>query len=760
MRPKFRGQLGFVVLALCGLAFAGWLTLPPQNISLRVAGLSAPVDITLDGWGIPRIKAATEADAATALGYLHARDRMFEMELMRRAASGRLSELAGAKALPLDRFSRTLGELQHAERAYKNLPDDTKALLVAYSTGVNAWIAQRGRFAAPEFLVLGTPELWRPVDCLLWNETVAVWLSENFRTELSRLALAGKIAPEKILQLWPPQTGSPAPDASSLPVRQGFLLKDLPRFPDPFTLPNEASNAWAVDGHHTTTGAPLLAGDPHLSLQFPSLWYLARIETPANSLVGATAPGVPFLIVGRNAHIAWSFTTTGADTQDIFIETPLPGGMYATPDGPRAFEIRQERIHVLWSPDVVLTVRSTRHGPVISDLLGTKTDQILSLEAAQYERDSAAPGILALNRATTVAEAGQAAALIHSPIQNLTVADHDSIALFTTGDVPIRRSGNGAAPVEGADAAHDWTGYASGDALPHFVAPASGILVNANERTAPPDFPVFLGQDWFAPWRARRIHQLLDAKPTQTIADFEAMQRDDVSVFAHDILPSFSALPRQAGVAGQAQALLAKWDGTMADNLPQPLIFNATVQLFVSQTIAANHVPEKYAGPWGGFAVWLLTPAGGAWCGGDCHPALGRVLHDATADLAQKYGPDPSAWRWGNVHQAIFSHPLLGELPVIGHLAAREVPVPGDDTTLFRGGNGILGQFESRHGAGYRGIYDLADLDRSRFVVTPGQSGNFFSPHAWDMLKLWAAGTTVTIPPSPDTVSARISLDP
>jgi len=741
---------------------------------LRIAGLSAPVAITMDSHGIPRITAATEADAAAALGYVHARDRMFQMDLMRRAASGRLSELAGARALPLDRMSRTLGEMQHAERAYQALPDQTRALLVAYAAGVNAWIAQRGRFAAPEFLLLGAPQPWRPVDCLLWSETVSLWLSDNFRTELANFALSGKLSAEKISQLWPSQAGSPAPDSAS-PSRQGFLdrtLGRLPGFPDPFTWPSEASNAWVVDGRHSNTGAPLLAGDPHLALQFPAIWYLARIETPGNTLVGATAPGVPFLIIGRNAHIAWTFTTAGIDTQDVFIETPLPGGMYATPAGPRPFEIRQERIHVRGAPDEVLTVRSTRHGPVISDRLGARNGPVLAVEMAQYDRpDSAAPGILALDHAANVAEAQVAAGLMTAPVQNLTVADQHDIALFTTGVVPLRGScaaGAGAAcggdgstaPVSGADGVHDWTGFVGGDRLPHFVSPASGVLVNANERTAPADFPVFLGSDWHAPWRARRIHQLLDAKPIQSIGDFQAMQADDVSVFAHDILPSFVALPRQSGAAGQAQALLARWDGIMAATLPQPLIFNAAIQRFVSQVLKANHVPERDAGPWAGFAAWLLSPAGGAWCGGDCRPALGTALRDSVAGLAASYGPDPSAWRWGQAHQALFAHPLLGDLPVIGLLASRHVAVPGDDTTLFRGGNGVLGDFAALHGAAYRGDYDLAAPDRSRFIVTPGQSGNIFSPHAWDMLKYWAVGATLAIPPAPDRVEQTISLLP
>jgi len=756
--------VAIVVVAICGVSLACWLTLPPSRTKLAIASLTAPVGIQFDSLGIPRIKAANEADAATALGYLHARDRMFEMELMRRVASGRIAELVGSAALPIDRMARTLGGMQHAERAYANLPPETRAMLVAYAAGVNAWIAQRGRFASLEFLVLGAPQPWRPVDSLLWNETVSLWLSDNYRTELSRLDLAGKLPADRISQLWPPQPGSPAPDSSALKLQQGLLnhlLDRLPAFPDRFTLPNEASNAWAVDGHHTRSGAPLLAGDPHLALNFPSLWYLARIETPDNTLVGATAPGIPFVIIGRNRHIAWTFTTAGADTQDVFVETPLPGGMYATPDGPKPFALRREVIHVRGAPDDVLMVRSTRHGPVISDLAAKPGGPVLAVEMEELEANSGAPGVLALNHAASVAEAGAAAPLLETPVQNLTVADGTTIALFTTGKVPVRRSGDGAAPVAGADGQHDWTGTVSGDSLPHFVAPPGGILVNANERTAPPDFPVFLGRDWPAPWRARRIHALLDAKPVEGIGDFEAMQRDDASVFARDILPSFRDLPNlQAGAAAQAATLLSRWDGTMADGWPQPLIFNATVQLFVARVLADAHVPEKDGGPWAAFAAWLLTPAGASWCSGDCRAVLGRALQDSVVQLSALYGPDPSAWRWGSAHKAVFSHPILGEIPVLGMLASRHVSVPGDDTTLFRGGNGRLGDFDATHGAGYRGIYDLADLDRSRFVVTPGQSGNILSAHAWDMLKFWQTGTTIAIPASPDRVTATIGLYP
>ena len=761
------GAVLSVPVVLAGLAaLTLWFTLPPARSAVHLAGLTAPVDVTLDRWGIPRIRAATEADAAAALGYLHARDRLFQMELMRRAASGRLAEIAGPRALRLDRMARTLGERRHAEESYAALAPDLRAVLTAYAAGVNAWIAERGRLASLESLATGPAEPWTPVDSLLWSETVSLWLSDNFRSELARAALAGTVPPDKLLLLWPSEADTAAPDSTTppgpvLPIRQG-LLDALPAFPDDFTLPPEASNAWAVDGRYTASGAPLLAGDPHLSLGFPGVWYLARIETPSGVLVGATAPGVPFLIIGRNAHIAWSFTTTGIDTQDVFVETELPGGLYATPDGPQPFETRREVIHVRGAPDEVLTVRGTRHGPVLGDS-GVPGDPVLAVSMAQFKLGSPAPGLWALNHAASLADAGRAAALMTAPMQNLTVADRDGIALFTTGQVPVRRAGDGSVPVAGADGRHDWIGFAGGESLPHMVHPASGTVENANERTAPPGFPVYLGRDFPGPIRARRIHALLAAKPRFGIDDFEAMQRDDFSVLAQDVLPVLRALPRQPGTAGRAQALLESWDGTMAKDRPEPLVFNAAVQLFVKQVLAANHVPEADSGPWSGFALSLLAANGGAqatFCGGDCRPALGRALHDASEDLARRFGPDPSAWRWGSVHQAVFAHPLLGGVAVLGALAGRSVAMDGDDTTLLRGGNGILGQFAALHGAAYRGVYDLADLERSRFVVAPGQSGNLLSAHAWDMLPLWASGHTVTIPASPDGVSATLRLLP
>ena len=323
------------------------------------------------------------------------------------------------------------------------------------------------------------------------------------------------------------------------------MLDALPRFPAPFTLPQSASNEWAVDGRHTATGAPLLAGDPHLGYAMPGLWYLARIEWPGHVLAGATAPGVPFLVLGHNGRIAWTFTTTGPDTQDVFIETPVGDDQYATPDGPRPFTVRQERIGVRGQPDQTLVVRETRHGPLVSDLRPTANGALLAVSMANLTPgDTAAAGLLALNRADDVEAAGRAAETISTPVQNLLVADRQRIALWVTGRVPVRRSGDGSAPVGGADGAHDWVGWASGNALaPQRRArerPA-GERQRADRAARLSGFP--------RPGLVRRLACTAhpgDARPSDrlTPADFARMQADTDSAFARQVLPALLDIPR------------------------------------------------------------------------------------------------------------------------------------------------------------------------------------------------------------------------
>jgi penicillin G amidase len=749
------GASALLIGALAGAAI--FLTIPRNNLTAQIAALKGPVSISIDRDGIPRIGAGSEHDAAVALGFLHARERLFQMDLMRRAASGRLSEIAGPATLNIDRLMRTLGLRQHALADYADLPEDTGALLQAYADGVNAWIRLKGRFAAPEFLALGVPESWEPVDSLLWAKTMGMWLSMNWRQELGRLALAGRLSPQKLDELWPRQSGVPSTTATVSPAigpAASRLAASLPAFPDAYTLPQTASNEWAVDGRHTDTGAPLLAGDPHLAFGFPGIWYLARIDTPGHTLVGATAPGVPFLVLGHNGKIAWTFTTTGADVQDVYVETPAGPTAYQTPEGPRPYAVRQERIAVRGQPDQVLTVRETRHGPVISDL-DSPDGPILAVRMGNLQgSDTAAAGLLALNRADTVEKAGSAAAEITSPVQNLLVADRQTIGIFVTGRVPIRAEGDGAAPATGGGM-HEWIGWASGARLPHIVGPDSGRLVNANEPLTVPGFDVFLGRDEFGAWRADRIRQMLDQTDQYSVTKFAAMQVDHLNLFALRILPILTAVPPVDGPTKTAIDLLKGWDGTASMNAPEPLIFNAWITAFYDAVIHHAGVGRGLGAPVADFVRYVLTEGQSDWCDGNCQGLLQESLATTLMRLRRRFGDDPHTWDWGKAHIATFDHPLLRGLVPFGTLS---IPSAGDDDTV--GAGGFDAEFRSVHGASYRGVYDLQDLNRSQFIMAPGQSGNLFSRHAGDILTRWRDGATITIGPDPDRAEGLVQLTP
>ena len=480
----------------------------------------------------------------------------------------------------------------------------------------------------------------------------------------------------------------------------------------------------------------------------------SRIDVRGHVLAGATAPGVPFLVIGHNGRIAWTFTTTGADVQDLFIETPVGAGQYQTPDGPKPFLLREERIRVRGQDDTVLTVRETRHGPVISDL-DHPDGPVLAVAMGNLQpNDSAAAGLLALNRAGSVAEAGAAAAVISSPVQNLLVADPKTIGLFVTGRVPIRAAGDGSAPVPG-DGSHDWTGWASGEQLPHSVAPASGRLVNANEPVWPADFPVFMARDTFGAWRADRIRQMLDASNRHTVAGFATMQTDVADMFARKVLPTILAVPN---LPENAVAPLRGWDGTAVMDSPAPLIFTTWMQAFYAAVLHRAGLTAGLGTPVSDFVASVLLPDGAHWCGGDCAPLLRDSLTTAAQTLAARFGDVPAAWRWGEVHQAVFAHPFLRTIPVVGSLTTISIASPGDDDTVDRGGMNTAGQ--SVHGASFRGVYDLADLNRSLFVMTPGQSGNPFSRHARDFVLRWRDGGSITLGPDAASITGTVRLIP
>ncbi len=775
---RFSGRLlAFVaVVALLGIGFAAALvysSVPDAREELALPTLSAPVEITLDEHAIPRITAQTERDAAVALGWLHARDRMFQLETMRRGAQGRLAELVGSSAARLDRFSRTLGLAQRAEADLAALTPETRDLLEAYAEGVNARLSALGRLTAPEFLLLGEPEPWRPEHSLLWAKVMGLWLSGSWRRDIERARLIDRLPRERFEALFPPDDSPGRPDlqASAPAVEAAHLARILdavPVFGVDAPLPSSASNAWAVAAGRSASGAPILAADPHLGFQAPILWYLARIELPDGRFrAGATSPGVPLVVIGRNERLAWGFTTTHSDTQDVFVERLAGPDAYQTPDGPRPFTVREERIRLRGGGEEVFRVRETRHGPVISDLdpSAAMPNEVLSVAMANLApADTAADGLLALNRARNLAEARAAAALISSPPQNLTVADADGrIGMYLTGRTPVRRSGDGTLPARGWDSSADWTGFVPFDAMPHAEDPASGILAAANSRPAPPGHPVFLGREWNGDWRLRRIGELIAARPRHDAAGFVAMQNDTVSLFAREVLPTLRAV-QPGAEAARAHALLRDWTGEMAADAPQPLIFHAWLAAFRREALRAAELPADLdIGPEALRNILHPDGRGAAFCGaGGCAPLLASALDAAVGELRSAHGSDPAAWSWGAAHTARFEHPVLRFIPVLGPLARLEVPTGGDGETLARGGFRGAGErpFGHLHGAGFRGVFDLSDPDGALVMIATGQSGHPLSNHWGSLLQRWGNGDVVRLGRQPGRETGRIRLSP
>jgi len=757
------------LLALIVVVGAGgylWLrtSLPETSGSVTVPRLGAKVEIARDGDGIVTIRAQSEADAFYALGYAHAQDRLFQMDMMRRWGAGRLSEVFGARTVNVDKMMRILGLYRLAEASLAKIPNEMRVTLEAYAAGVNAFLATRGGTLSPEFALLGySPEPWRPADSLLWGRLMALELSDNWRQELLRYQLAARLTPAQLNELWP------APPGDQLGVPQAQRPGDHAELAD-VLRDRGASNNFVVAGSRSATGKPLLANDPHLHLEAPIQWYLARVETPTLTLVGATAPGVPMLIIGHNGHVAWSFVTTASDTEDLFIEKLLPGDAthYLAPAGPLAFETRNEIIKVDGAADVALTVRRSRHGPILSDapsLAWTDRTQVLSLAWPGFdEDDGTAAALYRMNRAGDADQLRAAAAGFGSPMQNLLYADTSGhIGFVAPGRMPMRKNLNAASqmPAPGWTGDYDWIGYQPVDTLPQSVDPKQGWIATANNDVRPVDYFRFLAGRWEPAYRYLRIAELLDATPQQTLDTLAAIQLDDKSVAAEEVLPDLldaivaDASPESPST--RALALLKAWDFRMARDRPEPLIFTAWMAE-LDKAILGDKLGDLFED----YASWnlrdgvrLMAETDAQWCDDTrtteietCRAQINKAWRAALDKLAAAYGRNPADWRWGDAHRARFSNQLFNGIPVLRELVHDPIATDGDDTTVNRATPRVDFDsvvFPDVHGAGLRAIFDLADLDRSRFIIAGGQSGNPLSAHYRDQVERWRDGRYIEL---------------
>ena len=777
-------MLFVAVAALAAAAILLWYrsaSQPRIDGWLKLAGLSGPVSIVRDAEGIPHIYAKSAEDAYFALGFAHAQDRLWQLDMNRRIAAGRLAEILGPSAVDTDRFLRTLGVRRNAERIFGNLSEQARAALKAYARGVNAYLANRKGPLPPEFLLTGAPApaRWEPADSIGWQTMMAWDLGGNWSQELLRMRLSQRLSLRQINEFMPPYPGDavlPTQDYTRLYRQLSGTARQLAAvaaIAPPSHIEGMGSNNWVIDGTLSGTGKPLLANDPHLGLSAPSLWYFAHLSAPGLNVIGATLPGIPVVVLGHNDRIAWGFTNTAPDVQDLFIERINPANrrQYQTPDGWAEFAVRTETIKVKGKPDVTLEVRQSRHGPVITGALPVVARA--GLDAGKYAiafawtalrpDDLTLQAGIRFNRAGNWQEFLAGAKDFHSPQQNIVYADVDgNIGFVAPARVPVRKPENdlkGLAPAPGWDARYDWAGFIPFEQLPRQFNPAAHRLVTANQKIVGPNYPYFLTSEWALPYRANRINALLDASPKHSLDSFAGIQKDVLSLAANELLPVVGKTAPKSERARKALSMLADWNAEMDAHRPEPLIFNAWMRA-ASHAIFADELGDALMNDYWEQRnvhqpmVNVLKNLDGQsrWCGNalkpaqpapDCGAVLSASLEAALDDLERRYGKDMAAWRWGEAHAARSEHRPFAKVDALARVFDIRVPSAGDTYTVNVGRYNLRDEkepFVNHHAPSLRALYDLSNLENSRFIHSTGQSGNVFSPLYANFARRWAEG--------------------
>jgi penicillin amidase len=794
---------------------------PKIDGEIKVSGLDNTVDVYRDKMGIPHIYASTTHDLFFAQGYVHAQDRFWQMDAWRHIGSGELSKMFGKGQLETDSFLRTLGWRQTAEVELKQISPESKAILQAYTDGVNAYLKDHKDTALSlEYAVLGllSPdyiiEEWRPVHSLTWGKAMAWDLRGNMGEEIERAVLLKTFTPEQVEQLFPAYPsdhpvivnkieGNAATvsmlnsEQSALSVSKGstFNYASLPLDELAFNTSlldsslgawNDGigSNSWAVSGELTDTGMPLLANDPHLTIQMPSIWYQVAMHClPLNDacpfeVAGFSFAGVPGVIIGHNAKIAWGFTNTGPDVMDLYIEK-------VNPENPNQYEVngkwvdfitRTESIPVVGGDPVSLIVRSTRHGPVISDTYGPLKDigdpkdtkfqafkdragvelpkqYVIALAWTALTPSTPFEAIWGFDKAQNWKEFRQAARGFHVPAQNLLYADVEgNIGYQMPGDIPIRAKGDGTVPVPGWTDEYAWTGFIPFDEQPYTFNPAEGYIVTANNEVPPNDYPYLITKDWDYGFRANRIVNMIKNAPAKIdIAYIQKMQGDAFDANGEVFVP----LLVKAGLSPDlAPALntLKSWDFQDRADSTAAAVFNSFWRNLLQNTFN-DELPERYQADGGSrwndvLRTMAKNPNDPFW--DDKSTAnvtetmddmLKVSLAEAVAELQKTFGKDMSKWNWGGMHTSTFRNSTLGEsgVTLIEDLFNRgPIPTSGGEAVVNATGWSVNDGYETNWLPSMRMIVDLGNLNKSVTVHTTGQSGHAYNQHYDDMTSMWA----------------------
>jgi penicillin amidase len=774
--------------AMAWAYFLAHSALPQFDGTVPVPGLSAPVTVTRDAHGVPTIEASTLQDLFFAQGYVTAQDRLWQMDTMRRFAAGELAEILGDDFLKHDREQRILGLRMAAQKAIEITSDADRSRFEAYARGVNAYIESHRNRLPLEFRILHySPQLWSAEDSSLIAAQMVKDLNHGpYRNALTREKILAKLGPELTADLYvnssvhdhPPTTPSsnllentedrqPASDAAESPTERvpipatfGFSSNARLEADQPTAV---GSNNWVVSGAHTVSGKPLLSNDMHLGHQMPNLWYEAHLHCGEFDAAGVTLPGVPYVIVGHNQRIAWGFTNIGPTVEDVYVETFNQNGQYLTPEGWREPQHRREVIHRKGKPDLMSDVVSTRHGPIISELVPGETRK-LALRWTLYE--GTRNPFFEVNSAQNWKDFRRAFSRFDAPGQNVVYADVDgNIGYQATGKIPIRASGDGSLPENGSDNLHEWTSYIPFEKLPSVFNPPSGIIATANSRIAPDGYPYSISTGWEAPWRTARIYSMLESGKKFSVADMLALQTDIYSTWEHysaeRFVDSVDHAKNSSPRVRQAAEILRRWDGRMsADSSAPTITARARVQftrlLLEPKLGKAPKDPdqldamlswESYS--WPMQSVWLenvMRERPARWLPesyANYDELLTAALDAAISD--PDASGDLNSWKWGKFHPVEIQHPILGRIPLLKHWSG-----PG---VQEQSGSGFTVKAVTRdHGPSERMTVDLSNFDQSTLNLVTGQAGNFLSPFYMDQWSAWYRGYTFILPFSHDAV--------
>lgn len=793
MGKVFKWLIGISVLFFAGLIFV-WLigygvllrTVPNDEGQLSLSGLKAPVEIVFDRHAVPHIEAENMTDAMYALGFIHARDRLWQMEFLRRVGEGRLSQALGKATVDTDIFLRTLDMANAARQSFEKLQPETKLALKSYAQGVNAYQTRDKRLFEPtrgvEFLILGvTPQPWEAWNSLLILKVMGLSLSKNMDTEIQRLALSSKgFSPQEIDNIIPYGPRDNPPSLPDLRKLYGFgkegkvnanlsnQMETQKAFVMDFPTGKSASNNWVIAGQKTVSGKPILANDPHLGLTAPSTFYLAHLSFEHNNkkheLIGGTLPGIPTLITGRNARVAWGLTTTNLDAQDIMLEklNPVQEQAYFIGSGWKRFDIRDEVIEVSGGNPITFKRRKSDNGPILPDgfrnLKKLLPDgHVASLRWTGLAEDDTTLDTLFKNMfAENVAEFLDSAKYAVSPMQSVVVGDLEgNIALVTPGRVPVRDEANlvqGRAPVPGWLPEYQWKSFVQSKDVPHILNPENGALTTANANFLAKDYPLHITFDWAEHFRQARAEALVyEDDKKHDVASSKAMISDNFSQPLLE-LARFASQAELSGVGerGDIFRALSQWNGAMRKDRAEPIIMLSWFR-HLHEAMFMDDFREEYELFDRGRITKILNilKRGTArdWCDiqttkgkETCKDILSTSLDSALAELKTLQGSDWQTWDYGKLHVAVHEHRPFGKVAPLSKFFNIEVESSGGPYTLNRGQMdfGKDAPYQNNHAAAYRAIYDFADLDKSIYIQSTGQSGNFLSDHYDDLSKLWA----------------------